>query len=123
MLTYLLEGAAGLPVFAGGTAGPAVLVGPTGGYLAGFVLAARGVGWLAEHALDRKVPTALLIFLGGEALIFACGLAVLARFVGLPTVLTVGLWPFLPGDALKIGLAALALPAAWRIVQAVEQRE
>jgi len=122
ILTYLLEGAAGLPVFHGGTAGPAVLVGPTGGYLMGFVAAAWAVGLLAERGLDRKVPTALLIFLAGDALIFVCGLAVLAFFVGLPHVLVAGLWPFLPGDAIKIGLGALALPAAWKIVQAVEGR-
>lgn len=120
LLAYLAEGLAGLPVFAGGTAGPAVVFGPTGGYLAGFVAAAWLVGWLAERGLDRKIPGALLIFLAGDALIFACGLAVLAIFVGLPNVLAAGLWPFLPGDAIKIGLAALALPAAWRIVRALE---
>lgn len=123
LLAYLLEGAAGLPVFAGGTAGPAVLFGPTGGYLAGFVLAAWLVGWLAEHGLDRAVPTALLIFLAGDALIFAGGLIVLALFVGLPNVLAAGLWPFLAGDAIKIALAALALPAAWQIVRAVDRGE
>jgi len=122
LIAYLVEGAAGLPVFAGGMAGPAVLVGPTGGYLAGFVLAAWAVGWLAERGLDRRVPGALLIFLAGDALIFLCGLAVLAFFVGLPNLLSAGLWPFLPGDAIKIGLGALALPSAWTIVQAVERR-
>ena len=117
LAAYVLEGAAGLPVFAGGAAGVARLFGPTGGYLAGFVIAAWLVGWLAERGLDRDIPTALLAFLAGEAAIFACGLGVLAAFVGAGQVLTLGLIPFIPGEMLKLAGAALALPAAWRIVR------
>jgi biotin transport system substrate-specific component len=110
---YILEGGLGLPVFAGGAAGPARLLGPTGGYLLGFVAAAWVVGRLAERGLDRRRLTALLAFLAGEIAIYACGLAWLASFVGVREAVLAGLWPFLPGDVLKALLAALALPGAW----------
>jgi biotin transport system substrate-specific component len=115
LLLYLLEGAVGLPVFAGGTGGPAVLLGPTGGYLIGFVAAAWLVGALAGRGLDRRLPHALLAFLAGEAVIFLCGAAVLAVYVGPANALPLGVIPFIPGELIKIALAAAALPAAWRI--------
>ncbi len=114
---YLTEGALGLPVFGGGAAGLARVLGPTGGYLAGFVLAAFVVGYLAERGRDRRLPASLLVFAAGEAVIFACGLAWLALFVGPAHALAAGLWPFLPGDALKALLAAGLLPAAWRLTR------
>jgi biotin transport system substrate-specific component len=117
---YLVAGALGLPVFTGWGSGLAHLAGPTGGYLLGFVVAAFVVGWLCERRLDRRWRTALLPFLAGELVIYACGLPWLAAYVGAENALAAGLWPFLPGDALKLLLAALALPAAWR---AVESRE
>jgi biotin transport system substrate-specific component len=114
---YVLQGAVGLPVYAGGTAGLAILFGPTGGYLAGFVVAAWLVGWLAERGFDRRIHTALAAFLVGEAAIFACGLAVLAAFVGVERVVTLGLLPFIPGEVVKLAGAGLALPAAWQVVR------
>src|SRR2546426_586334 len=81
MLLYLAEGVAGLPVFAGGGSGPGQLLGPTGGYLAGFVPAAFLTGWLAERGFDRSVWTAFGAMLLGSVPIFALGLAWLARFV------------------------------------------
>ncbi len=122
LAVYVLEGAVGLPVFAGGTAGLARLFGPTGGYLIGFVVAAWLVGWLAERGFDRRVHTALAAFLAGEAAIFACGLAGLALFVGVGQVLALGLLPFLPGEAIKLAGAGVALPAAWQVVRAVRRR-
>jgi len=116
MSAYLLEGLAGLPVFAGGMAGPAVLIGPRGGYLIGFIAMAWLVGWLSERGLDRRVDTALIAFVLGEVVLYLCGLAVLAIFVGVENAPAMGLLPFLPGDAIKIAAAALTLPAAWRIV-------
>ncbi len=118
---YVAQGAVGLPVFAGGTAGLAILFGPTGGYLAGFVVAAWLVGWLAERGFDRRVHTALAAFLAGEAVIFACGLAVLAAFVGVGRVATLGLLPFIPGEVVKLAGAGLALPAAWQVVRRVHR--
>lgn len=112
-LLYLVEGAAGLPLFAGGTGGPAVLLGPTGGYLLGFPLAAFLTGFLAERGWDRRFTTTVLAMLIGSSAIFAIGLAGLARFVPSSTLLSTGLLPFLPGDVIKATLAALALPRVW----------
>jgi len=114
VLAYLAEGAAGLPVFAGGLSGPAVLVGPTGGYLFGFVLGAWLCGYLAERGWDRRVGGTLASMILGNIVIFAIGLPWLARFVGGANVWTMGFWPFIPGDIVKIGLAAAALPLAWK---------
>ena len=111
---YLVVGLLGLPVFTGWGSGLAHLAGPTGGYLLGFILAAFGVGWLCERKLDRRWTTAIIPFLAGEILIYLCGLSWLAVFVGTERVLAAGLWPFLPGDLLKMLLAALAMPVAWR---------
>ncbi|MBN1121140.1 MAG: biotin transporter BioY [Anaerolineae bacterium] len=120
MSAYLAEGLAGLPVFAGGMAGPAVLIGPRGGYLIGFIAMAWLVGWLSERGLDRRVDTALIAFVLGEAVLYLCGLAVLAIYVGAENAPAMGLFIFLPGDAIKIAAAALTLPAAWRIVGAAK---
>jgi biotin transport system substrate-specific component len=111
---YLALGLLGLPVFTGWGSGLAHLAGPTGGYLLGFILAAFVVGWLCERKLDRRWTTAIIPFLAGEILIYLCGLSWLAVFVGTERVLAAGLWPFLPGDLLKMLLAALAMPVAWR---------
>jgi len=116
LLAYLIEGGAGLPVFAGGAAGAHHLLGPTGGYLVGFVAAALATGWLAERRWDRRVWTAALAMAVGNMVIYGFGLLWLARFVGPERVLVAGMLPFLPGDALKLLLAALALPSAWRLV-------
>ncbi len=113
---YLLEGALGLPVFAGGSGGLTRLLGPTGGYLVGFVAMAWVVGALAERNWDRRWRTAWLAFLAGEVVLYLCGLPWLARFVGGERALALGLWPFVPGDILKAVLAGVALPAAWRWV-------
>jgi len=112
---YLVEGLAGLPFFAGGASGLTALFGPTGGYLVGFVAAAYLVGLLAERGGDRRVRTAVPIFLAGEAVIYLFGLPWLGFFVGFRQALALGLFPFLVGDVLKLAAAALALPAAWRL--------
>ena len=116
IVLYLAEGAAGLPVFAGG-GGIAYLLGPTGGYLFGFVIAAALVGWLAEHSWDRKMSTTAFAMLLGNLVIYASGLLWLGAIIGYEKVLSVGLWPFLPGDALKLVLAAAILPTAWRLIR------
>ena len=117
LLLYLLQGLLGLPVFSGGTAGLAVLLGPTGGYLVGFVAAAWLVGMLARRGMDRRIPTALLAFLAGELVIYLFGVCWLSAFLGFPRAIAAGLLPFLVGDALKLIAAALALPAAWKLVK------
>lgn len=117
LLAYLAEGALGLPVFAGGTAGLARLMGPTGGYLVGFVPAAFLTGLLAERGWDRQVRTTLLAMFLGNVAIYALGLLWLARFVGGERVLASGLLPFIPGDLLKLILATMFLPPGWKLLR------
>jgi len=116
-LLYLIEGASGLPFFAGGAGGAVYFAGPTAGYLIAFPFAAALTGWLAERGWDRHLFSTFAAMLMGSAVIFAAGLAVLSRFVPNDTLLAQGLLPFVPGDLIKAGLAALAFPAAWRIAQ------
>lgn len=113
---YLAEGCVGLPVFAEGKAGLAVLLGPTGGYLAGFVPAAFLAGFLAERGWDRKISTTFLAMILGNVVIFGLGAAWLAKFVGAENALRLGVYPFLAGDVVKIGLATVALPGAWKLL-------
>ena len=115
VMAYLAEGAAGLPVFAGGGSGSIWLLGPTGGYLLGFVVAAWTVGWLCEHLWDRSVVGTLVIMLAGSATIYMFGLLWLARFVGADRALALGLLPFFPGDSIKIALAVLSLSVRLRL--------
>ncbi len=112
LLAYVVEGTAGLPVFAAGTHGPA-----TYGYLAGFVAAAFVVGWLVEHGWDREVPRLLLAMLAGEVAIYVFGLLWLARFVPTSKLLALGLFPFLLGDAVKLLAAALAAGGGRRLAR------
>ena len=118
ILAYLAEGVAGLPVFAGGAAGVGPLLGPTGGYLMGFVPAAFVTGALAERGWDRHVLSTWAAMALGSAVLFACGLAWLAPFVGWDRVVALGLAPFVVGDVIKQGLAAFALPGAWKLARA-----
>ena len=116
IMTYLTFGAIGLPVFAGGAFGIMRLVGPTAGYLAGFLAAAYVVGLLSERGWDRKIWTAATSMIIGNAIIYAAGILWLSRFVGWQTVMVQGFLPFLPGDALKIVLATVLLPTGWKYI-------
>ncbi len=123
MLVYLAEGLAGLPVFAGGASawspsgvGLPVILGPSAGYLFAYPLAAFAVGWLAERGWDRRFGRAVAAMVVGEVAIYAVGLLWLVRFVGAARVLPLGFLPFVPGDIVKLLLAAAVLPAAWRLV-------
>ena len=119
---YLLLGSAGLPIFAGGACG--LPFGPSGGYLIGFVPAAYLIGFLVERGWDRRVRTASLAMLLGNAVIYAFGLPWLAAIVGGSTtkVLALGLYPFLPGDLLKLALASTLLPTAWAWIGRGEEK-
>ena len=116
VVLYLAEGAAGLPFFAAGAGGVAVLLGPTAGYLVSFPVAALVTGWLAERGWDRDMFRTAVAMALGTVVIFAIGVPWLAAFVGWDRVWLAGLMPFLPGALIKIGVAAAALPLAWRIV-------
>jgi biotin transport system substrate-specific component len=110
LIAYLIEGAAGLPVFTGG-AGPVYMAGPTGGYLAGFVVSAAIAGWLIQNAA-RGAISALLTFLVADAFALALGVAYLATLIGFDKAIAGGLLPFLAGEALKIVLATALTVAA-----------
>ena len=114
---YTLIGALGVPVFAGGAAGLAYLSGPTLGYLLGFIVAAFLIGRLAERGLERNLRTSLLPFLLGTLVIYTFGAGWLAILFGVQKALALGVLPFIFGDLIKLSLAALALPAAWRLVR------
>lgn len=115
---YLAQGALGLPVFAGTPEkgiGLAYMMGPTGGYLLGYLPAALLAGWLAERGWDRNVFTAMLAALLAGAVIYVPGLLWLGSVIGFDKpVLAFGLYPFIPGDIMKAVLAAIAFPAAWK---------
>lgn len=136
-LVYVFAGIAGLHVFAGGAHGWSVVVGVTGGYILGFVLAALVVGWLAERGWDRRPLSAAGMLLVGNLAIYAVGLPWLYLSVGAdlcahpffgqyiprlacgnPVALTLyaGLFPFVVGDAIKLLLASSLLPSAWQLV-------
>ena len=118
LLLYLAEGALGLPVFAGTPEkgiGLAYMLGGTGGYLLGFVLAAAACGWLAERGWDRGVVRTAAAMLIGNAIIYVPGLLWLGGLFGWDKpILEWGLTPFLLGDLTKLALAAAVLPLAWR---------
>jgi biotin transport system substrate-specific component len=118
VLLYVLLGVVGLPFFAEGKGGLSVIVGASGGYLVGFVVAGALVGRLAELGWDRHIGGAIGAMLVGNAVIYAIGLPWLMVVAGfdLPTAVAKGLTPFLLGDALKLALAAAVFPVAWWIV-------
>lgn len=110
--TYLAAGAVGLPVFAGG-AGLAYMVGPTGGYLAGFLAAVLAMGYLSDKGIGRSLAGAIGLMLLGQILIFGLGVGWLAGLIGLDKAIFGGLLPFLPAEILKTALAAALLRAGW----------
>src|SRR6188768_100620 len=115
---YLALGIAGLPVFAASPVLPqgfARLVGPTGGYLMSYPIAAFVAGYLAERGFDRRYATSVLAMFAGLAIIFTFGVLWLAfgAHAGLATAVRTGLVPFIPADIIKVLLAATLLPAAW----------
>ena len=116
---YLMAGIAGLPVFASSVTlppGALRLLGPTGGYLMAFPLAAFATGWLAERGFDRHYGTSILAMAAGLSIIFLGGVAWLANGVGLTAALATGLYPFIIVDVIKIVAAGLVLPSAWALL-------
>lgn len=121
---YALVGLAGLPVFSDYGSGVGAILGPTGGYIVGFIPAAAIVGWLSARAWDRKLAKAVATFLGGTAVVFALGLPWLAVSLGLglDETLRGGLYPFILGGVVKALVAAGALPLAWWGAERIERR-
>jgi biotin transport system substrate-specific component len=121
---YLLAGIAGLPVFAASPVlpqGALRLLGPTGGFLWSYPVAAFVAGFLAERGFDRRYATSVVAMGSGLAVIFACGVTWLALFarpaaVGFDAALRTGFYPFIPADILKVLVAAAIMPALWRVI-------
>ena len=120
MAAYLFEGALGLPVFAGGASGIATLMGPTGGYLFGFLLASVAMGYLAERGMGRTVVSTVVAMLIGNCVIYVCGVFWLSNFIGFGQAIAAGVLPFLYGDTLKLIIAAVLMPLAWRAVKSTK---
>lgn len=120
LLLYLAEGAVGLPVFAGTPErgiGLAYMMGPTGGFLLGFLVAAVVTGWLADRGWSRGIVLPLLAMLAGHLIIFAGGAGWLATIVGAAKAWQVGVVPFLAGTVVKCALGAATLLGLWRLIE------
>ncbi len=119
MIAYLIEGASGLPFFSGGTAGLLHLMGPTGGYLIAFPAAAFITGAFAEHGWDRKFLTAAAAMAIGSLVIMLSGWLWFSLVMRTSPVLTFffTVLKFIPGDVIKITLAAAVLPSGWKLLK------
>ena len=119
MIAYLLEGASGLPFFAGGHFGLAHLMGPTGGYLIAFPAAAFITGAFAEQGWDRRFLTAAAAMFIGSIVIIVCGCAWFALLTrsSLSAAFRLSVVPFIPGEIIKILLAAAVLPSGWKLLR------
>lgn len=119
MIVYLVEGASGLPFFYGGSGGLAHLFGPTGGYLVAFPAAAFITGAFAEHDWDRRFPTAVAAMAIGSLVITLSGWTwfSIVTNTSMPVVFTTIVSKLIPGDIIKILLAAAALPAGWALLK------
>lgn len=116
---YLLAGACGLPVFAGATGGIGRFLGPTGGFLLGYLPAVFLTGWISAR-LGRRVAGDAIAMAAGSLLLYACGVPWLTLVTGMPLAkaFAVGFFPFLAGDAVKIAAAALIARAVRPVIGA-----
>ena len=125
-ILYLAAGIVGLPVFAASAVlppGPLRLLGPTGGYLMAYPLAAFITGYLAERGFDRKYVTSVLAMLAGLLLIYTAGVTWLGVFVrsgdaapGISAAFFAGVYRFIIPDLIKLAIAAGLVPALWRLL-------
>ena len=117
MSVYWVAGVVGVPVFSEASSGLATALGPSGGYIIGFIASAYLVGRLAERNWDRKVIGAALSFFAGTVTTFVFGMVWLAISLGanLQQTLEWGLYPFLIGGAVKAAVAAAVIPAIWKV--------
>jgi biotin transport system substrate-specific component len=113
LLLYLTEGLVGLPVFAGPSAGPTYMAGPTAGYLIGFVLAAGLVGWLADRGWNRSLLRAAGSMSAGHVVLFVPGVLWLAVLFGWSKAITAGVAPFVLATIVKTALGAGIIAACW----------
>lgn len=117
VLTYLFQGAVGLPFFAGGASGIACLMGPTAGYFFGFIVAATLVGLLLERGPKEKFSYTIATMSVGAFCILFFGALWLSFFVGgMQMAIALGVIPFLLGECAKVVMAALLIPAGWKLI-------
>lgn len=120
VLAYLAQGAAGLPVFVGTPErgiGLAYMMGPTGGFLLGFVAMAATSGWLVAKGFARTLVGATGVAIAASVVLYAFGLAWLGAIVGFDKAIAGGLMPFLLSDAVKVALAASLMVASGRLAR------
>jgi biotin transport system substrate-specific component len=121
VVLYLVQGAIGMPVFQGTPAtgiGLAYMLGPTGGYLVGFAVAAAIIGWFAERGFARHPVKLFGIMVVADIIVFALGLLWLGKVIGFDKpLLQLGLYPFILGDLVKLALAACIVAAGARLVR------
>ena len=119
VIAYLIEGAVGLPFFAGGGGGILRFLGPTAGYLVAFPAAAFITGAFAEHGWDKRYESAVAAMAIGSAIIFFGGWAWYAVLTNTPPVAAfkIAVLPYLVGDVIKIALAAAVLPTGWALLK------
>jgi biotin transport system substrate-specific component len=117
MVAYWIAGVAGVPVFSDASSGLATALGPSGGYIVGFIASAYLVGRLAERNWDRKFLGAAVAFLAGTVTTFAFGMVWLAIALdaNLQQTLEWGLYPFIIGGIVKAAIAAAIIPAVWKL--------
>ncbi len=115
LIAYLVEGSLGLPVFAKG-GGLLYLIGPTAGYLYGMVIAAGVIGFLAERGYNNSYIKSLISLIIGTVIIFVLGVGYLGSVIGYDKALAGGLYPFIPSEFFKIGLAVILIPSITRYI-------
>ena len=123
ILLYMAEGAAGLPVFQSTPEkgiGLAYMMGTTGGYLVGYVVATAMIGRAADRGFDRNPFKLFSVMLAGAALILALGFAWLSLLIGADKAWTFGVLPFIVSDVVKVALASAVVPAVWGLLRAAK---
>ena len=116
LIAYLIEGAAGLPVFAKG-GGLLYLTGPTAGYLYGMAIAAGVMGYFADNGFGKSIIKCMIPLLVGTIIIFVFGVGYLASIIGFEKAIAVGLLPFIPSELFKIALAFFIIPSIWNYIR------
>ncbi|BBM50657.1 biotin transporter BioY [Leptotrichia wadei] len=114
ILSYVVAGSLGAPIFAGGKAGS--LFSPTGGYILGYIVATIILGYLADRGVTKSYVKTILSLILSSAIILTLGSLVLSLFVPGKNAFMIGVLPFLPGDALKSTTVTLLLPTLWKFI-------
>ena len=121
ILSYVVAGSLGAPIFAGGKAGS--LFSPTGGYILGYIIAVVILGYLADKGVTKSYVKTILSLLLSSAIILTLGALVLSLFMPGKNAFMIGVLPFLPGDALKSTTVTLLLPTLWKFIPKNDKTE